>query len=279
MRKSIKGQLTLLFILLGLTPIAVTFAIYSPGMLKDLTVQVTQGICTENRSQVRLITLWLRERLKETELLATSAQLVACLKSAQGVTANAGAIHELPLLKFLDDKRFTGLCLFDKNGELRASAGKEAESASGELPHLGKEKLRETLQGISSLYCPPTGVHPERMPPLLISVPVYMPETKEVVGALVSGTDLHQIKGILGDIYIPNTNSFLVNGSGNVMACLTPDEVLETVGKRSVNPLTGSLTEGVRACLEGKKVASGPGGLLAEGYSPYAYTSHMGQKV
>ncbi|HHT9132059.1 MAG TPA: hypothetical protein ACFYED_06200, partial [Candidatus Tripitaka californicus] len=83
MRKSIKGQLILLFLLLSLTPIAVIFVIYSPGMLKDLKIQVTQWLSTNSKSQVRLITLWLRGRLRETELLATSPQFISCLKSSR----------------------------------------------------------------------------------------------------------------------------------------------------------------------------------------------------
>lgn len=268
MRKSIKGQLILLFILLSLTPIAVIFVIYSPGMLKDLKIQVTQWLNTNSKSQVRLITLWLRGRLRETELLATSPQFISCLKSTQGLQQ----FPEARLTTHETSQYATGLYLFDKKGELRAFVGKEAEAV---FPHLDKEILSETLRGSPSLHYLPTGV---TMPlsaiaaektsnhSLFISIPVSVPETKEVIGALVAEIDLRQTKGILEGLSLPDTHSFLVDGNGSVLACLTPvPEGKDTLQRAP----TGPLTEGIKACLQGKK----------EGYSPCVYTNHLGQKV
>lgn len=255
MRKSIKGQLILLFILLSLTPIAVVFVIYSPGMLKDLKIQVTQWLSTNSKSQVRLITLWLRGRLRETELLATSPQFISCLKSTQGLQQ----FPETRLTTHETSPHATGLYLFDKKGELRAFVGKEAEAV---FPHLEREILSETLQGSPSLHYLPTGVDHS----LFISIPVSVPETKEVIGALVAEIDLHQTKGILEGISLPDTHSFLVDGNGSVLACLTPGPEGKDTLQRAP---AGTLTEGIKACLQGKQ----------EGYSPYVYTNHLGQKV
>src|SRR3989338_2212768 len=159
MRKSIKGQLILLFLLLSLTPTAVIFVIYSPGMLKDLKVQVTQWLSTNSKSKVRLITLWLRGRLRETELLATSPQFISCLKSSRDTLQHAPTnLPEARPTTHETSPHATGLYLFDKEGELRAFAGKGTESASGGFPHLDKEILGETLQGSPGLHYLPTGV-------------------------------------------------------------------------------------------------------------------------
>ena len=300
MRKSIKGQLILLFLLLSLTPTAVIFVIYSPGMLKDLKIQVTQWLSTNSKSQVRLITLWLRGRLRETELLATSPQFISCLKSSRA-SASGGQraptnLPEARLTTHETSPHATGLYLFDKEGELRAFVGKEAESASGGFPHLDKEILGEILRGSPSLHYLPTGV---AMPlsaiaaektsnhSLFISIPLSVPETKEVIGGLVAEIDLHQTKGILEGISLPDTHSFLVDGNGSVLACLTPGPEgkasapsaspspsaqgfgLLRAGSGGQRAPTDSLTEGIKACLQGKK----------EGYSPCVYTNHLGQKV
>ncbi|HHT9155090.1 MAG TPA: HAMP domain-containing protein [Candidatus Tripitaka sp. YC43] len=258
MRKSIKGQLVLLFILLSLTPIAVIFVIYSPSMLKDLKVQVTQWLSTNSKSQVRLITLWLRGRLRETELLATSPQFISCLKSSRGTLQRAPTnLPEARLTTHETSPHSTALYLFDKEGELRAFVGKEAV-----FPHLDKEILNETLQGSPSLHYLPTGVDHS----LFISIPVSVPETKEAIGALVAEIDLHQTKGILEGISLPGTHSFLVDGNGGVLACLTPGPGGKDTLQRAP---AGPLTEGLKACLQGKK----------EGYSPCVYTNHLGQKV
>ena len=260
MRKSIKGQLILLFILLSLTPIAVIFVIYSPGMLKDLKIQVTQWLSTNSKSQVRLVTLWLRGRLRETELLATSPQFISCLKSSRGTLQRAPTnLPEARLTTHETSPHATGLYLFDKEGELRAFVGKEAEAV---FPHLDKEILSETLQGSPSLHYLPMGVDP----PIFISIPVSVPETKEVIGALVAEIDLHQTRGILEGISLPDTHSFLVDGNGSVLACLTPGAEGNNTMQRAP---AGPLTEGIKACLQGKK----------EGYSPCVYTNHLGQKV
>ncbi|MBI5125439.1 MAG: HAMP domain-containing protein [Planctomycetes bacterium] len=260
MRKSIKGQLVLLFILLSLTPIAVIFVIYSPSMLKDLKVQVTQWLSTNSKSQVRLITLWLRGRLRETELLATSPQFISCLKSSRGTLQRAPInLPEARPTTHETSPHATGLYLFDKEGELRAFVGEEAEAV---FPHLDKEILNETLQGSPSLHYLPTGVDHS----LFISIPVSVPETKEAIGALVAEIDLHQTKGILEGISLPGTHSFLVDGNGGVLACLTPGPGGKDTLQRAP---AGPLTEGIKACLQGKK----------EGYSPCVYTNHLGQKV
>ncbi|MEK7242321.1 MAG: HAMP domain-containing protein, partial [Planctomycetota bacterium] len=84
--------------------------------------------------------------------------------------------------------------------------------------------------------------------------------------ALVAEIDLHQTKGILEGISLPDTHSFLVDGNGNVLACLTPGpEGRDTLQRAPAGPPT----EGIKACLQGKK----------EGYSPCVYTNHLGQKV
>ena len=270
MRKSIKGQLILLFILLSLTPIAVIFVIYSPSMLKDLKVQVTRWLSTNSKSQVRLITLWLRGRLRETELLATSPQFISCLKSSRGTLQRAPTnLPEARPTTHETSPHATGLYLFDKEGELRAFVGEEdgvgATRRVAPTTHLDKEILSETLQGSPSLHYFPTGVDRS----LFISIPVSVPETKEVIGALVAEIDLHQTKGILEGIYLPDTHSFLVDGNGGVLACLTPGHEGKVSASGGQRTPAGPLTEGIKACLQGKK----------EGYSPCVYTNHLGQKV
>lgn len=256
MRKSVKGKFILLFVLLSLTPIAIIFAIYSPGMLKDLTNHVAKEFHASSKSQVKFITLWLRGMIKGIELLAASPQVVSYLKTAQG------GLTELQ--QSLEKQGLVGLYLFDKKGEPRGSFGKDAEAA---LPYLDKEFLRVALQGSRNFF--PVPVEKTFDHSLIISEPVL--EAKEVLGALVAITSLYNTKNIMEDIALSSTYSFLVNREGRMLACLTSKsdwEGLKTVGQRVVSLQTGSLTEGVKGCLEGK-----------EGYSTYAYTSHLGQKV
>ncbi|HHT9119499.1 MAG TPA: hypothetical protein ACFYD3_03000 [Candidatus Hypogeohydataceae bacterium YC41] len=268
MKKSIKGQLILLFILLGLAPLAVIFAIYSPSMLRDLTNQTIQGFAISSKSQVRLITLWIKKTVKETELLAASPQIISFLKSAQGeLTGPVPEVQQF-LTSHASDE-LIGAYLFDKKGECRASTGKDAKAV---LPYLNKEGLMNTLQGRFSLYRLPAEKKFDRS--LFISVPVFSLEEgkkEEVLGAMFVAIDLHQLQSTLENLAPSSTYSFLVDKQGNMITCIAskPDWVgFRTVGQKLVNPNTGLLTEGVKACLEGK-----------EGNSPYAYTSHLGQKV
>ncbi|HHT9131671.1 MAG TPA: HAMP domain-containing protein, partial [Candidatus Tripitaka californicus] len=154
----------------------------------------------------------------------------------------------------------TGLYLFDKEGELRAFVRKEAV-----FPLLDKEILSEALLGSPSLHYLPIGVDHS----LFISIPVSVPETKEAIGALVAEIDLHQTKGILEGISLPDTHSFIVDGNGSVLACLTPVAEGKASASGGQHAPRGPLTEGIKACLQGKK----------EGYSPCVYTNHLGQKV
>ncbi len=275
MRRSIKGQLILLFLLLSLTPIAVTFAIYSPGMLRDLTIQTTQGVRTSSKSQVRLITLWLRERLKEAELLATSPTLLSCLMPGGAATLKSpqegyGGQPQ----RSLEESGLGGLYLFDKAGSLKVSKEKITGAI---LPPLDKEALKKTFEGSPSIHRPPAEEKSNHS--LFISVPVLasVNEKRESLGALLVRIDLHQTKSILEDISLTNSRSFLVDGDGNTLAYLTtapgwggpklaPDSG-EGTGQADFK--TGPLTEGIKACVKDKK----------EGYSSYAYTNHLEQKV
>jgi HAMP domain-containing protein len=127
---------------------------------------------------------------------------------------------------------------------------------------MDKEILSKTLRGGPTLHYLPAGADHS----LFISIPISVPETKEVIGSLVAEIDLHQTIGILEGISLPDTHSFLVDGNGSVLACLTPGpEGKDTLQRAPAGPLT----EGIKACLQGKK----------EGYSPYVYTNHLGQKV
>ncbi len=258
MRKSIKYQFILLFLLIGLAPIAVIFAIHSPSMLRDLTIQNRYWLNISARSQVKLIALSIKEKVKEAELLAASGQIITLLKSEQKMANEQ-------MQKSLEEKGISGLYLFDKNGDFKAAVAREAQ----ETPTLlNKNPLKESLQGRSALFS--LSVEKAPNPLVLICIPVF--EGKEVLGALAVIPDLHSITSVLKNTSFPSISSFIVDKEGIVLASLDSgyDSIEHTkiIGHKLTNPQTGSLTDAIRACIEGKG-----------GFSNFVYTNHAGQKV
>src|SRR3990167_3347314 len=79
MKRSIRTHLALLFALLALAPIAIIFAIYSPGVLRALNSTAIESLQSLGKSHVNITSLWIEEKVMDVERIAVSPPVQAAL--------------------------------------------------------------------------------------------------------------------------------------------------------------------------------------------------------
>src|SRR3990167_7375613 len=89
MKKSIRTHLALLFALLVLAPIAMIFAIYSPGVLRALNSNAIENLQSLGKSHVNIASLWIEEKIMDVERITLSSQVQAALK---GQSSDSGEL-------------------------------------------------------------------------------------------------------------------------------------------------------------------------------------------
>ncbi|MDO8136362.1 MAG: diguanylate cyclase, partial [Candidatus Brocadiales bacterium] len=271
MVKSIKTQFTLLFALLALAPIAIIFAVYSPSVMKDLTSKAVEDLQSVGKGQVHLISLWITQEARETALIALSPPVLSLLnptiakEQAVGAEPYGYSPGALPpglsefLASAMKEHACKGIYILDKAGTLKASTGDKDLSPPGEA----LERASKGLPALWASYAKEGGA-------LFISSPVRI--KADPVGTVVAKIDLSQITDVVKDINRARMGkNFLVDRTGAIVACLCPEpapDMIKNIGKKLLDPLTGSLTVGVEGCITGK-----------EGNSPYVYTNHLGKTV
>ncbi|MCB7129385.1 MAG: hypothetical protein J3T61_07600, partial [Candidatus Brocadiales bacterium] len=128
MKKSIRTHFALLFALLSLAPVAIIFAIYSPGVIRDLNVRGIQDLHTLGSGHRSVISLWVKEKTQDAERIALSRQVLTALKEPQqGREGLSGFLHFN-----LKELGLSGIYVFDREGELVASEGKGGDTGPPE---------------------------------------------------------------------------------------------------------------------------------------------------
>lgn len=110
MRKSIRTHFALLFALLALAPIAIIFAVYSPGVIRELNNKVLDDLQSLGKSHVNITSLWIEEKMMDVERIALSPQIQDTLK---GQSPGGGELSSF-LRTNLEGHCISGIYVFDK---------------------------------------------------------------------------------------------------------------------------------------------------------------------
>ncbi|MFQ5862020.1 MAG: diguanylate cyclase [Candidatus Brocadiales bacterium] len=265
MKKSIKTHFALLFALLALAPIAIIFAIYSPGVIRGLSNRAVQDVHSLGKSHVRIISLWIKEKTEDAKRLASSHHVLNIFK---GLPQDSDGLSDF-LHSNLQEHGFSGIYVLDRDGNLKASAERGKHAG---LPKEVKQLLEKALKDMHvtlAHFHEPEEVK-DKCPMLCLASPVL--GGKDIPGAVVVKIDLSRIRDVLMDVTGERrVCTSLIDKEGNMLICFILDPTSEchkSMGKKLVDPRTGNLTPGVKACLSGKK-----------GFSPQVYTNHVGEQV
>ncbi|MFQ5957472.1 MAG: HAMP domain-containing protein, partial [Candidatus Brocadiales bacterium] len=265
MKKSIRTHFALLFTLLALAPIAIIFAIFSPGLIRDLNTRTMEDLQSLGKSQVSITSLWIEEKIEEVKRLANSHHVVDAL---MGLPQDSDELHDF-MHANLRNTGFLGIYVLDREGNLKTSA--EIDKYAG-LPKEAKQLLKMTQKGTSVTQagvCRSKGAEDKRLM-LCFASPVLA--GTDVQGAVVAKIDFTQLSKVLRNMTGRRVaHNFLIDKDGTMLACfmLDPYSPCSTsVGKKLVDLRTGALTLAVQACLTGR-----------EGFSPQLYTNHVGKQV
>src|SRR3990167_8341891 len=117
MKRSIRTHLALLFALLALAPIAIIFAIYSPGVLRALNSTAIESLQSLGKSHVNITSLWIEEKVMDVERIAVSPPVQAALA---GQSSDSGELSDF-LHSNLQEHGFFGIYIFDVDGNLKTS--------------------------------------------------------------------------------------------------------------------------------------------------------------
>ena len=265
MKKSIRTHFALLFALLSLAPVAIIFAIYSPGVIRDLNVRGIQDLQTLGSGHLSVISLWIKEKTQDTERIALSRQVLTALKEPQqGREALSG------FLRFnLKEHDLSGVYVFDREGELVTSEGKGGDTGP---PEDVKRLLEDVREGTSLRWAnlhKPENVN-DKHPALFLTTPVLA--GSDAVGTVVVHLDLFELRGVLADMIGKREGcSYLIDKEGNILTCLLLDPAcsyLESMGNKPVDPRTGKPTLAVSACVSGRT-----------GFSLQPYANNEGEDV
>ncbi|OHB95208.1 MAG: hypothetical protein A3I59_04145 [Planctomycetes bacterium RIFCSPLOWO2_02_FULL_50_16] len=265
MKKSIRTHLALLFALLALAPIAMIFAIYSPGVLRALNSNAIENLQSLGKSHVNIASLWIEEKIMDVERIAVSPPVQAALA---GQSSDRGELSGF-LRANLKELGLSGIYVFDKDDNLKAS-----EKTDGHVdPHKDVKQLLDcTRKGICTTWA---GLHQtdnakDGCPALFVARPILA--GKDTLGTIVAHLDLSKLREILDALMGgKEVCSLLVDREGRLLTCLMLDPSCrynETVGKKLADPGTGDLVPIVKACLSEKG-----------GFSPGVYTNYFGEKV
>ncbi|MCP4365164.1 MAG: diguanylate cyclase [Planctomycetes bacterium] len=271
MKKSIRTHFALLFALLALAPIAIIFAIYSPGVIRELNTMAAQDLQPLIRSHVNITSLWIEEKVLDVERLADSQCVIDGLKGhSQGPESLSSILDSN-----LKGQGILGIYVFDSAGKLKASSRK-GEHAGGPPENVTAPAIEGT-DGISFRWTTLSeqalseqeGTGGERLK-LSLTTPVR--EGADLLGIIVVETSVAQMKNVLVDLTGKrHACRLLIDKEGRIITCFAPDpscKYNEVVGKRLVNPGTGAVLPVVSACLSGQ-----------EGFTTQAYTNSLGERV
>lgn len=266
MKKSIRTHLALLFALLALSPIAIIFAIYSPGVLRALNSNATENLQSLGKSHVNITSLWIEEKIMDVERIALSPQVQAALK---GQPPGSGELSDF-LRANLEGHGLSGIYVFDKDDNLKASEMKDGGHID---PHKDIKQLLDcTRKGTCTTWAELHEADKTKgtCPGLFVTRPILA--GKDTLGTIVAHLDLSKLSEILATLMGGReAYSFLVDREGGVLTCFmlyASCRYGETVGKKLADPGTGELVPMVKACLSGK-----------EGFSSRTYTSYFGEKA
>ncbi|MCQ4574637.1 MAG: diguanylate cyclase [Candidatus Brocadiales bacterium] len=265
MKKSIRTHFALLFALLSLAPVAIIFAIYSPGVIRDLNVRGIQDLHTLGSGHRSVISLWIKEKTQDAERIALSRQVLTALKEPQqGREGLSGFLHFN-----LKELGLSGIYVFDREGELVASEGKGGDTGP---PEDVKRLLEDVREGTSVRWADlhkPGNVNNKHLAPFL-TTPVLA--GSDAVGTVVVHLDLCELRGVLANIVGKREGcSYLIDKEGNILTCLILDPAgsyLKSVGNKPVDPRTGKPTLAVSACVSGRT-----------GFSLQPYANNEGEDV
>jgi diguanylate cyclase (GGDEF)-like protein/putative nucleotidyltransferase with HDIG domain len=265
MKKSIRTHFTLLFALLALAPIAIIFAFYSPGVIRELNTMAAQDLRSLGRGHVDVTSLWIEEKKMDVERVASSHQVLEAFK---GKPRGQGSLSKL-LSSDLRAHGFSGMYVFDKDGDLKASEEEEGHAIS--LKDI-KPLLNNAGDGTSFAWMQSGKQEKEKGAGLTLLLATPVREGTDIMGFVAIVTDIAQMRNFLVNLSGKrNACSFLVDKEGRIITCFMVEPSCgynEVVGKKLVNPETGAIVPVVNACLSGK-----------EGYTTQVYTNFLGEQV
>lgn len=207
---SIKGRILTLAVLGTLLPAGVTLGVAYNQTRQALKAKITDDLVSESSQTARGVSVWLKERLIDLRVFASSDEVETNL----GRSTSQGAARLRDYLHSVHERvpGFEELLVLDANGRLLASS--EQRSRAVQLPSEWKRTLRTTGQVVGD----PFWDEKASMVKLIVAVPVHRADGN-LMGALGAELSLAPVRQVVREFARDTAanNVYLVSDSGNIL--------------------------------------------------------------
>ena len=272
---SIKNRLIFLLIVFTLLPFILLRIIAYPRVQADLQDVLIRNLDGIGHKQSELVTNWMRERVKDSRVIASNPLIVKCAKITRDDKDYMDILQYLEVAKIEYDYR--GILISNNKGLVTITTIEEG----GIHDISGMDYFKQAVQGNTFV----SGVIPSEipllneagemelgMPTMFVSAPLK-DRDGAVIGVIALRIDVDTLNGLMLSLRLGKTGeTYLVNKDGYMITESRLSTHLKDKGlvkKRSalelklVNPETGEMTDGVKQCINGDS------GFNAKGYKDY----------
>jgi len=272
---SIKNRLIFLLIAFTLLPFILLRIIAYPRVQADLQDVLIRNLDGIGHKQAELVTNWMRERVKDSRVIASNPLIVKCVKITRDDKDYMDILQYLEVAKIEYDYR--GILISNNKGLVTITTIEEG----GINDISGMDYFKQAAQGNTFV----SGVIPSEtpllnevgemelgMPTMFVSAPLKNRDGV-VIGVIALRINVDTLNGLMLSIRLGKTGeTYLVNKDGYMITESRLSTHLKDKGlvkKRSalelklVNPETSEMTDGVKQCINGNS------GFNAKGYKDY----------
>jgi diguanylate cyclase (GGDEF)-like protein len=210
---SIKSRILLLAVLSTLLPTGITLGVAYTQNRRALEAKITRDLISESSQTARAINVWLKERLYDLRVFATSEEVATNLSryATQGLASPRLREYLRSLHGRFTD--FEQLVVLDANG--RVLAGSEAQMKPVQLPADWQKTLRQEGQIVGDAYWDEKAGKGK----LVLAVPVQRADGA-LIGAFAAEINLGPVQAQLKSFQTDSTigSVYLVSDSGRIIA-------------------------------------------------------------
>jgi diguanylate cyclase (GGDEF)-like protein len=211
---SIKSRILLLAVLSTLLPTAITLGVAYTQNRRALESRIAADLVSESNQAARAISVWLKERLYDLRVFATSDEVATNLSRYATPGGQAASPRLREYLRSLHERfaDFEQLVVVDANG--RVVAASEAQLSPVQLPAEWQKRLRQEGQIVGDAYWDDTAGKGK----LLLAVPVTRADGR-ITGAFAAEINVAPLRDQLR-LFLTDTVSgsmYLVSDSGRVI--------------------------------------------------------------
>lgn len=288
MFKPTKNKLSVFFLVLTFLPLLVMRLVVYPITFKTIKDEIVKNLDIAANKQVDLLSKWMEDCIAGAQHIAENPFLVQSLKASAGKNKYTEFFQYMDEINYFDFLWKTcghrDILITDDKGIVKNSSNKDlvgTDISAKDYYKSAKNGLffSSNIRPSDILIENAEGVYEAGAPTMFVSVPIK-DQKNTIVGVVAIRIDVSKIDTMMRNIHLGETGeTYLIDSNGYMLTSSRFTKDLKDQGlikNRSalelkvINPVTGTLTDGVRECLSGTE------GYNADGYLDYRGVNVLG---